>query len=502
MKLFLSYPSAQHALAERLTLALEAEGHEVFIDRSELKAGESFHQRLREGIQAAEAMVFLVTPDSVRTGSYAMAELSIAQQRWRRPGGHVLPVIATPTPMAALPAYLSAVTVLQPTGDLVAETVAAVAQLAPRSHAWRNGVIGAAAVLTLLAAGGFMLSRQAAQATAQAAAQAEAQAAAEAARLAAEQRLLAQAASARELCFSGGYAVAMAHLNELAGPASPPGKLLDTREDCAMRWLRDMRATPGKQTFGEQVALAQPVLLLGLARAAGNERTADLRAHIGWGEYLRSRDGVSSADPAAHWKRALADDPGNAYAHAMLARQMLERPGRLGEARPHFEAALASGRNRTFVRAMQLNATLGGPPEIVAYAVTVADEMRRAKEPMRADHRDRLWSYAFGSSMLNAQSRAAVLTALPAPNLLATFDALFPQAEVGADRRALWRFNRATLQAQAGDRVAARDGFESVASELRASGQTGRLLDEAQRGYERLRAGASPQAESGQRAPR
>ena len=80
MKLFLSYPSGQRELAERLTLALEAEGHEVFIDRSELKAGESFHQRLRESIFAADAMVFLVTPDSVRPGSYALAELNIARQ--------------------------------------------------------------------------------------------------------------------------------------------------------------------------------------------------------------------------------------------------------------------------------------------------------------------------------------------------------------------------------------------------------------------------------------
>lgn len=490
MKLFLSYPSAQRELAERLTLALEAEGHEVFIDRSELKAGESFHQRLREGIQMADAMVFLVTPDSVRAGSYALAELSIAQQRWRRPGGHVLPVIVTPTPIASLPAYLSAVTVLQPTGDLVAEIVAAVARLAPPSHAWRNALIGAAAVLAVVAVGGFLVSRQAAQA------------AAEGARVGAEQRVLAQAASARELCFSGGYAVAMAQLNELAAPASAPDKLLETREDCAMRWLRDMRATTGKQTFGEQVALAQPVLLQGLARAAGNERTADLRAHIGWGEYLRGRDGMASADPAAHWKRALADDPGNAYAHAMLARQMLDKPGRLGEARPHFAAALASSRNRAFVRAMQLNATLGGPPDLVAYAVTVADEMRRAKEPMRTDHRDRLWSYAFGTSLLNADSRSAVLAALPPADLLATFDALFPQATVSADRRALWRFNRATLQAQAGDRAGARDGFESVASEMRASGQTGRLLDEAQRGYESLRGSSASRAASPPKSPK
>ena len=98
MKLFLSYPSAQRDLAESLTLALEAEGHEVFIDRADLKAGQAFHQTLREAILGADGMLFLVTPESVAPGSYALAELNIAQQRWRRPGGHVLPVMVVATP--------------------------------------------------------------------------------------------------------------------------------------------------------------------------------------------------------------------------------------------------------------------------------------------------------------------------------------------------------------------------------------------------------------------
>jgi len=35
---------------------------------------------LRESILGADAMVFLVTPDSVRPGSYVLAELNIARQ--------------------------------------------------------------------------------------------------------------------------------------------------------------------------------------------------------------------------------------------------------------------------------------------------------------------------------------------------------------------------------------------------------------------------------------
>lgn len=449
MKLFLSYPSAQRDLAESLTLALEAEGHEVFIDRADLKAGQAFHQTLREAILGADGMLFLVTPESVAPGSYALAELNIAQQRWRRPGGHVLPVMVVATPIAALPIYLSAVTVLQPRGEALAEIVAAVARLSP-PPARRGKLFVAAAALVLVAT----------LALGTAAWHQSEQRAAEQARLDTETRDLARATSAAELCDSGGHAVALAQLNELTTrqpPLHPPAaKLLDTREDCAMRWLRDMRAVVGKQTFGEQVVQAQPVLVQGLSRTGG-VRAADLRAHIGWGEYLRGRDGISGVNPAAHWKRALADDAGNVYANAMWARQLLDRPGHLDEARTRFAKALAGGvtesRGRVFVRALQFGATLGGNADAAANAadaVVLADELRRGAELIRADHRDRLWGRALGAPMFDAETRAAVVKALPPPKMLATFVWLFPADGVSDDRRPIWRFARHRQQRPAG----------------------------------------------------
>ena len=51
-----------------------------------------------------------------------MAELSIAERRWPRPAERVLTLLADATPIAGLPPYLSAVTVLAPEGDPVAES--------------------------------------------------------------------------------------------------------------------------------------------------------------------------------------------------------------------------------------------------------------------------------------------------------------------------------------------------------------------------------------------
>lgn len=472
MKLFLSYPSGQRNLAERLALALEAEGHTVFIDRADLKAGESFHRTLREAILGADAMVFLVTPEAVAPGSYALAELNIARQRWRRPSGHVLPVMVVATPVSALPSYLSAVTVLQPQGEAVAEIVAAVARLKPPAHRRRMQTAAVAAlVLVALATAGGLYYRHAQQR------------AAEQARLMA---LQAQAASARELCDSGSHALALAQLNELVVGRQPPAQVLDAREDCAMRWLREMRATVGRTTFAEQVAQAQPVLLQGLARSEG-VRAADLRSHIGWGEYLRGREGAAGADPVAHWTRALADDADNVYANGMWARQMLQRGGRFDEAMALFEKAEASGRDRPFLRSLQFGGTLGGRIEAARYALEVADRMRRGGEVIEDHHRDALWSSALGYPLLSADARAVVFAALPPAQLLQTFDWLFPEARVSDERRALWRFVRATLMANNGEREAARAEFESLVSSLRAAHREGRLLDEAQRGLDRVR---------------
>lgn len=464
MKLFLSYPSAERPLADRLALALEAEGHDVFIDRSDLKAGEAFHQRLREAIQGADIFVFLITPDSVAAGSYALAELQIARQRWRRPSGHVLPVMAAATPIASLPAWLSAVTLLQPRGDLVAETVAAVARMQPSAGRGKRIAVASVVALTVAAAIAFAAVRSAGQR------------AAEQARIESERRDGAQAAAAVKLCDDGSHEAALAQLNGLAARAAPAAAVLMARENCAMRWLREMRAVAGKRGFGEQVALTEPVLTQGLVHARG-ARAADLRAHVGWGEYLRGRDGTPGTDPAPHWQRALGDDPGNAYAHAMWARQMLDRPGRLAEARPHFAAAVGNGRDRAFVRALQLGGSIGRGGELATYAVTVADEMRRNGEPATGIDRRRLWSHAFGTRLFDADERTQLAAALPAPELLATFTWLFPASDAAADQRPLWRFVHATLLAGTAERNAARDQLESLFRELRAAKQTGRLLD-------------------------
>jgi len=124
MQVFVSYARVHEAVAEEVSLALRAEGHGVFFDRTSLPAGEGFHRLIREHLEAADKLVFLVSPASVGFGSYALTELRLAQEKWPNPDGRVLSVIVEATPLDAMPAYLRANTVLQPVGNVAAEVAA------------------------------------------------------------------------------------------------------------------------------------------------------------------------------------------------------------------------------------------------------------------------------------------------------------------------------------------------------------------------------------------
>lgn len=462
MKLFISYSSNDRDLCERLRLGLEAEGHSVFVDRAELKEGEPYHEALREAIADADALIYLVTPRSVAPGSYALSELDLAQRRWRRPAGRVLPVLVEPTPIAAIPPYLRSVTLLQPKGDLVAETVAAVARLDRKPALRRWGPLIALLVLTL-GAGGSWWARERQLA--------EQQRQQDSARREALQR---ETRVAADLCRVGNHAVAWDQLERIDARSGGDAAVRAAREDCGMLWLRQMRVTSEKQTFGEFVGRIQPVLAEGLA-AAGGARAADLRAHLGWADFLRSRDGVSAPKPIPQYEAALREDAGNVYAHAMWAHQLVWTSGRIqAEARTHFDAAVAAERERAWVRGLQFSVSLSRR-DLTPYAMVTADDMRRRGETPSDEQRAALWRYAIDGPWLLPQDRPAMLAALPPAEHLATFEWLFPEAGLRDEQRPLWRFTRALLRAQAGDATTAGADLEALQTDLKAAGDDGRV---------------------------
>ena len=474
MQIFISYSSKYAELCERLQLALEADGrHEVFRDRSELTPGQPFDEKIREAVLGCDLLLFLLSPESVAPGSYALAELDIAKTRWRHPGGHVLPVKVAPTPKEAIPPYLRAVTILEPRGDLIAETVAAVENVKSpsRTRLWlalmAAGVVLAAALGTVGTLNWQKQRDERARVAAAAQAQASAAAATQATALAA----------AVQLCESGNHALAWQRFTDIIKAQADRPALRQAHEDCAMRWLREIRVQAEKETFTSIVERVLPVLAEGAA-AANGQRGADLEAHMGWADHLRAREGVGGLDPQAHYHKALALDADNVYAHAMSGHDTMVQRGPLDSALKHFKVALAGGREHDWVRTMQFAALLyytPGPGQIEA--ARAANDMRQRGETAEPRLSDRLWTYVYYDTLLSPERREGFVAAIHDADGVATFRWLFPEADVRADRRALWRYLLASLEEAAGERASARARFERLRDEFKREGSSGRIVD-------------------------
>lgn len=130
MHIFISYASEQFETAKRLELGLQTSGHRVFFDRDALPAGASFDERIRKAVNNSDIFLFLISRDSLRKGAYCLSELAMAEERWPQPDGKILPALFDDTPIDVLPAYLRAVSILVPKGDLVADILDSVEHLA------------------------------------------------------------------------------------------------------------------------------------------------------------------------------------------------------------------------------------------------------------------------------------------------------------------------------------------------------------------------------------
>ncbi len=471
MRVFISYSSRYRDICERLQLALEADGrHQVFVDRSELEAGKPFDETLRKGIQNCDLLLFLLSPESVAPGSYALAELNLAKARWRHPGGRVLPVKVAPTPLDAIPAYLRAVTILEPQGDVVAETVAAVDALPSPSRRGRGlALLAASIALTgaLAAAGYGYWQKQ---------------------RLA-EAEIVTLTTTARQLCEGNDHALGWQRFDDALVRYPGRKSLLLAREDCAMRWLREIRVRVGKETFTGIVNRVLPVLAEGAAGASG-QRQADLLAHMGWADYLRSREGPGGHDPPAHYKKALAAESSNVYAHAMWGHYLVARKELTAEGTQHFAAAVAGGRDRPFVRRLQFAALIEyGAFDSQIEALRVAGEMRKNGETPDADMRERLWRVYSERLYLGdwRTQRPRFMSAVSGADGPATFRWLFPEEQVRENRRELWRFFMASLEQAAGEREAALVSYEALRDDLVRQRSSGSVLDAALEAIKQLR---------------
>ncbi|WP_148906904.1 SUMF1/EgtB/PvdO family nonheme iron enzyme [Nitrosomonas communis] len=131
VKIFFSYASEDREQARAIYHALRDQGHTVFFDRTDLPAGEEFHNHIRTAIEASHLFIFLLTIKAIDAGSYTLTELEIAQKS----GIRVLPIVPDAIDFALIPTALKSVTFLQPDGNVAASVAAETARIA---RAWRR----------------------------------------------------------------------------------------------------------------------------------------------------------------------------------------------------------------------------------------------------------------------------------------------------------------------------------------------------------------------------
>jgi TIR domain len=76
---FIAHAGEDKTIAKDIALRLRRGRFDVFLDRDVLEAGESYDDRIRRQIRGSDALIFLVSPDSIRDGKYTRSELAYAE---------------------------------------------------------------------------------------------------------------------------------------------------------------------------------------------------------------------------------------------------------------------------------------------------------------------------------------------------------------------------------------------------------------------------------------
>jgi hypothetical protein len=156
VRIFISFASEDRQSAEQIHFALLGAGFDTFYDKESLPPADDFNSRIRAAVAQSDLFIFLVSPDAIERGSYALTELHYARLKWPHPKGRVLPVMLREVRIEEIPTYLASVTILEPEGNPPAEILLAISRLAaplqngPSVRRRRISIVSAVAVVLAL----------------------------------------------------------------------------------------------------------------------------------------------------------------------------------------------------------------------------------------------------------------------------------------------------------------------------------------------------------------
>jgi tetratricopeptide (TPR) repeat protein len=171
----------------------------------------------------------------------------------------------------------------------------------------------------------------------------------------------------------------------------------------AMAWVRDMR-TYRNETFSDIIDKLLPTLYQGSVNE-DPDIAANALTHIGWANYLRSRDGIVGLEIEKYYECALKLDPDNTYAHVMWAYWMLwprnqkrNQDTDLAIANSHFSAALLTGNDYEYVKELQVSALINAvhDTKVQFELIKVAEEIRKSNGMLSPDNRYEVYRVILG----------------------------------------------------------------------------------------------------------
>lgn len=274
-----------------------------------------------------------------------------------------------------------------------------------------------------------------------------------------------------------------------ANPLDRPA--LDQQLQATMLWVEDFHVAADDEQQAAHLAAQSldqimPILTAGLTRSSGS-RAADIEAHVGWAHWLNQHIAEREFGPAAeqNLRAALALDPQNVYANGMLGNWMLQNHGRVDEAMRYLNTAVATGKARPYVRRLEL----GGlryldEPGARGAQVKIANDMRKAGEPLDDEYKSRIISFCFEPDVTDRAELTESLTAVPPDEAWQTYLWLDDGAGAAREDKRMREFIHANLLEIAGKRQESLASYRALGEELKNA--PGSLKDGVDAGIKRL----------------
>ncbi len=263
--------------------------------------------------------------------------------------------------------------------------------------------------------------------------------------------------------------------------------VLEGQLNAAMLWAENFsipvpEGQSATELGGRALDEMMPVLQSGLTRSKGT-RAADVQAHLGWAHWLNQHIAEREFGSAAeqNFRAALAADPGNVYANAMLGNWMLQNGGDFSEAVRHFHTAAGAGKALPFVRSLEIGGlTDYDQPGSRRELIQIANFMRAHGETLDPDDRRDVFAFCCDMADTGRTELVESLSAVPAQDAWLTYVWLENSGSGGSSdplRPLIHDYIQASLLEIAGQRPDALRQYRILQQKLRS--QPGTVLDGA-----------------------